>query len=117
MGLGDSGLPRVVLLILALSAHSPSQGTGIIPFEIPNRSPQLNVLDYAIWARINQRMRKQELRWPVNKKETRQEYLARLRRTAKRLPPKFINKSIMNMKARCHRLFKAEGGQIEEGGL
>jgi hypothetical protein len=99
---------------VALKAKSDA---GIIPFKIPNRSPQLNVLDYAIWARINQRMRKQELRWPVNKKETRQEYLARLRRTAKRLPPKFINKSIMNMKARCQRLFKAEGGQIEKGGL
>jgi hypothetical protein len=35
----------------------------------------------------------------------------------KRLPPKFINRSIMNMKARCQRLFKAKGGQIEEGGL
>ena len=62
-------------------------------------------------------MRQQKPHWPVNKKEARPEYLARLRRTAKRLPPKSINKSIMNMKARCRRLFKAEGGQIEEGGL
>jgi len=88
----------------------------ISSFDLPKRSPQLNVLDYAVWSEISTRMRAQERRWPVNKKETREKYLARLRRTALRLPPKFINSSIKNMKERCQRLHKAKGGHIEEGG-
>ena len=76
----------------------------------------VNVLDYAVWAEISTRMRAQERRWPVNKKETREKYLARLRRTALRLLPKFINSSIKNMKERCQRLHKAKGVHIEEGG-
>jgi len=50
------------------------------------------------------------------KKETREKYLARLRRTALRLPPKFINSSIKNMRERCQRLHKAKGGHIEVRG-
>ena len=82
---------------------------------IPKRSPQLNVLDFAVWAEVNRRMRAQERNWKVKKTEGRQQYLARLRRTALRLPPKFINSSIRNMKVRCQRLYQVKGGHIEEG--
>ena len=84
-------------------------------FDIPKRSPQLNVLDFSVWSEINTRMRKQERRFPHNKKETRDQYLARLRRTATRLPEKFFKKSIMNLKVRCQRLYDARGDHIEEG--
>ena len=84
-------------------------------FDIPKRSPQLNVLDYAVWSEINTRMRKQERRYPHNKKESRQQYLARLRRTAMRLSPKFLKASIMNLRTRCQRLYDAKGEHIEEG--
>ena len=76
----------------------------------------VNVLDYAVWAEISTRMRAQERRWPVNKKETREKFLASLRRTGLRLPPQFMNSSIENLKERCQRLHKAKGGHIEEGG-
>ena len=33
-----------------------------------------------------------------------------------RLQPKFMNSSIMNMKVRCQRMYKAKGGHFEEGG-
>ena len=84
--------------------------------EIPRRSPDLNVMDYAIWSGVNRRMRRQEKRWPKSKKETRAQFAARLRRTAKNLPPAFIEASMGDMKRRCKRVLAAGGGFIEEGG-
>ena len=89
---------------------------GIKPFAIPKRSRDLSVCNYAIWKEVNMRMRKQELKWPAAKRETRKAYLSRLRRTALKLPADFINKSIGDMKRRCQRLYNAAGGFIEEGG-
>lgn len=96
-------------------AERAKKAVGIKPFVIPKRSPQLNVMDYAIWSEINRRLRNQERGWPSDRKETRKEYLARLRRTAMRLPPKFINASIQSMRTRCQRLHRAKGDHIEEG--
>ena len=87
----------------------------IRPFDIPKRSPQLNMCDYALWTEVNVRMREEEQGWPRSKTETRDQYLARLRRTALGLPKKFIQESLQNMKTRCERLWKAEGGNFEEG--
>ena len=81
-------------------AEVAKKEAGIKPFVIPRRSPQLNVLDYSEWSVINTRMRDQEKRWPASKKETRDEYLVRLRRTALRLPLSLINTSVMNLKER-----------------
>ena len=89
---------------------------GIKPFVIPKRSPDLSVCDYAIWKEINRRMRKQELTWRATRRESRPDYLARLWRTALRLPEDFINKSIGDMRRRCQRLHAAAGGLFEEGG-
>ena len=89
---------------------------GIEKFRIPKRSPCLNVCDYALWKEVNKRMRKQELKWPATKTETRGQYLARLRRTAMRLPARFINGSIQDMQRRCGRLHAAKGRNFEEGG-
>lgn len=88
----------------------------ITPFEIPKRSPDLNVCDYALWKEVNKRMRLQEKSWPDSKKETRGEFMARLRRTAMRLPSSFIGRAIGDMKNRCEKLQAAEGYYIEEGG-
>jgi len=92
------------------------EAAGIEVFEIPRRSPDLNVCDYALWKEINKRMRRQELKWPKGKRESRQAYVARLRRTALRLPRSFITKSIGNMVTRCKRLYEAKGGHFQEGG-
>ena len=85
-------------------------------FDIPKRSPDLNVCDYALWKEVNKRMRLQEKSWPDSKKETRSEFMVRLRRTATRLPTSFVNKAIGNMQDRCERLRAAKGYHIEEGG-
>ena len=83
---------------------------------IPKRSPDLSVMDYAVWKKITSTMRLQERRFKKSRKETRAQFLARLHRVAKSLPASFINKAIGNMKERCERLYKAKGHHFEEGG-
>ena len=46
---------------------------GITVFPIPERSPELNVSDYAVWNEVNKRMRNQEKAWPKGKRETREQ--------------------------------------------
>ncbi len=85
-------------------------------FRVPKRSPDLNVLDYSVWSEVERRLRAQERKMPASKKETRKDFEARLNRTAKRLPPSFINKSIGDLQRRCQLLLEAKGGLFEEGG-
>ena len=85
-------------------------------FDIPRRSPSLNICDYALWSEVDRRMRAAEGKWPVGKTESRDRYLVRLRRTALGLPATFVESSIADMRRRC-RLLAAVGGQhFEEGG-
>ena len=86
---------------------------GILAFEIPGHSPQLNVCDYWLWREVNKRMRQKERSWPAEKRESRVQFLRRLKRTALSLPADVINRSIGDMRKRCQRLMDAEGGQIE----
>jgi hypothetical protein len=87
---------------------------GIVPFIIPRRSPDLSLCDYALWPEINRRMRKQEKEWPKGKRETRGQYMMRLKRTAMRLPRSFVEKSIGDMCRRCDLLVKAKGMYFQE---
>ena len=84
--------------------------------KMPPRSPDLNPLDYSVWAEINRRMRKQEQSWPTSKKESRKAFLGRLRRTAMKLPTEYIDKTIGNLERRCQLLKEAKGGHFAEGG-
>ena len=79
------------------------------------RSPDLNPLDYSIWAEVNKKMREQELTWKT-KKESRDQYVARLKSTAQRLDRAFVNDAIGNLTVRCERLHQAKGGYFLEGG-
>ena len=85
-------------------------------FDIPKRSPSLNVCDFALWDEVNRRMRAAERGWGPRKTESRPQYLARLRRTALGLPSSFIQKSVEDMRRRCQRLHAAAGTHFEEGG-
>jgi hypothetical protein len=92
---------------------------GIQIFEIPKRSPCLNVCDYHLWHEVNRNMRAQEKSWPAAKKakkETRQQYLRRLRKTAMALPAETLKAAVGDMRRRCARLKAAKGGNFEEGG-
>ena len=59
-------------------------------------------------------MRRQEASWPARRKETRAKYLARLRRTAKRLPASFLNKCVGDMRRRCQLLHAAKVKRFDE---
>ena len=81
------------------------------------RSPDLNLLDDAIWKNVNRKMREQERRMAKSKRETRADYIQRLHRAARlALTPDLVKKSNVAMKRRCNLLFKARGGYFQEGG-
>ena len=96
--------------------QAAKQAAKITTFEIPKRSPSLNVCDYFVWSSVNRRMRERERSWPESKKETRQGFLKRLRETALSTPSHTVRGAVGDMKRRCERLFAAGGGHFEEGG-
>jgi hypothetical protein len=96
---------------LGLAAKSQEHIEGV---QFPKRSPDLNPLDYGLWAEINKRLRKQELRFQANKRETRAQYASRLRRTAMSLPSSFLTALVSSMLRRCADLVAASGGDFQE---
>ena len=82
--------------------------------ELPRRSPDLNPLDYGLWAEVNKRMRNQELKYKAARKETVKQYAARLRRTASRIPAACFEKLIGSMQRRCKALRDVDGHDFEE---
>ena len=92
------------------------EAAKISQFTIPKRSPDLNVLDYSIWAEVERRLRIQEKAWPLAKRESRAQFERRLDQTALRLPATYINDAIGNLEKRCELLYQAKGGLFEEGG-
>ena len=72
-------------------ATQVKEQAGIQTLDFPRRSPDLNVLDYSLWAYINRKMRAQEASFK-NKKETAKQYMARLRRTALAVPSSVVRK-------------------------
>ena len=85
-------------------------------FQIPQRSPGLNVLDFAIWNAVERKLRIQAKSWPASRHETRAQFESRLDRTARSLPAEFINKSIVDLARRCYLLHESTGGLFQEGG-
>ena len=81
----------------------------------PKRSPDLNVLDYAVWAKVERLLRKQEQKM-TKKTETREEFEKRLDRTAFDIPEEDINNWVGDLQKRCQQLYIAKGGLFEEGG-
>ena len=65
----------------AKSVEAKKAELGIHVLQLPPRSPDLNVLDYSLWHEINVRLRKQESVFPASKKEPKQQFVDRLRRT------------------------------------
>ena len=89
---------------------------GIQSFDLPKRSPDLNPLDYGFWVKVNKAMRAEEREWPASKRESRDQYIARLRRTAKAIPKSEIENLIGGLRRRCELLDQARGGHFPEGG-
>ena len=91
-------------------------GVGIQAFDLPKRSPDLNPLDFSFWAAVNKRMRQQEKDWPKSRRESRTQFLSRLRRTAMRMPSAYVTRIIGALERRCQQVEKAQGSHFAEGG-
>ena len=87
---------------------------SIKTLDLPKRSPDLNPLDFRIWHEVNRRMRATEQKWKAGKKESREQYLARLSRTAKSIPAPFVKSAVGDLTRRCKLVIKAKGGHFEE---
>jgi hypothetical protein len=87
---------------------------GIATDNLPRRSPGLNVLDYALWAIINRKMRSAEAEFPKGYKETEDEFKARLKKTAMSLPTGLVKKCVGDMRRRCQQLIKVKGGYFKD---
>jgi hypothetical protein len=83
-------------------------------FSIPKRSPDLNVMDYYVWAAIERRLRQDEFQMSDDERESREEFVRRLRKTAKALPRAEVNKAIGDLARRAELLYRAKGGLFEE---
>ena len=98
-------------------AEEAKKELNIAPVCLPPRSPDLNPLDFTIWSEINKRMRMHESKWPAGKRESRTQFVNRLRRTAMGLPAAYIEKSVGNLARRMQLLKAARGGHFPEGGM
>jgi len=94
------------------AAEKEKKKVGIKVKKLPCRSPDLNVLDYSLWTAITRKMRAQERNFAKNYRETKEDFLARLRRTALGLPTNVVKKAVMDMEVRVALLKKAKGGLI-----
>ena len=82
--------------------------------DLPPRSPDLNVLDYALWSAINRAMRLQERSFRKSKRESKEEYMIRLKQTAMSLSRFLVTKSVKDMHKRVRKIAAAGGGLIVE---
>ena len=93
------GRPRSVAL---------RRGLKITPIKFPKYSPDLNPLDYFLWAEVNRRMAEQSA--PAN--ESQSACKARLRRVAMGIPKSVIRAAVAKMKTKAAEVVVAEGGRI-----
>ena len=96
------------------AAQEAKKRNNIEPLSLPRRSPDLNPLDYSVWAQINRKMRAQEAKFSKTKKETRAEFLRRLRRCAMGLSSDYVNETIGDLRSRCQKLVAAKGGHFPD---
>jgi len=80
----------------------------IVPLPWPRYSPDLNPLDFAIWAEVERRFAKQK----APKRDTVDAYKKRLRRVAMSLPAKYIKSVIATIPKRAGAIVDAEGGHV-----
>ena len=95
-------------------AVAAKSAVGIGTDDLPRRSPDLNVLDYSLWHAINVKMRRQERGFRPATKETRSDYLARLRRAALGLPQGTVQKAVADMHRRVREVIAENGGLFTE---
>ena len=83
---------------------------GITGIQFPTYSPDLNPMDYFLWAEVEKRMAANA---PAGR-ESAAKYKARLRRTAMGIPADVIRKGVAAIKGRAQAIFEADGGNIPQ---
>lgn len=81
---------------------------GITAMEFPKYSPDLNPMDFFLWDEIDRRMQGNA---PAGR-ESRVDFMKRLRRTALSVPEAVIRHGVASMKKRAQAVYDAEGGNI-----
>ena len=81
---------------------------GIHALDFPKYSPDLNPMDFFLWAEVNRRMSKQK----APRKETVATSKARMRRTAMNIPKDIIREAVLNIRKRAAAVVKADRGDI-----
>ena len=71
-------------------------------------------MDYYVWDAIEGRLRQAEFHRSQDKKESRDEFIRRLRKTALGLPREEVNRAISDLARRAELLYRAKGGFFEE---
>ena len=92
----------------ARSRAALRKGLKMTPVPFPKYSPDLNPLDYFVWAEVNKRMGSQSP--PANESQTA--YKNRLRRTAMGIPAPTIRAVVGKMKGKAAEVVKSKGGRI-----
>jgi len=90
------------------AARDAKRALGIKPITFPKYSPDLNPLDFFLWAEIERRMNHTRLK----RLETVAEYKARLRRTALSIPEEMIREALECIKKRAAQVVVAKGKDI-----
>ena len=96
-------------------AKDAKKALGVSVLEIPKRSPDLNPLDYSFWSEVNACLRRQEAKFQEDYRESRCQFIKRLRRTVLRISPDTLRGMVGNMKRRCELLHQVGGQHFEEG--
>ena len=78
----------------------------IQPWKLPPRSPEWMPLDYSLWKEIENRMLADD---SVTGTESREEWLARLRRTAMGLPRDYVKSVLLKMKGNIEATVESQG--------
>lgn len=84
------------------------KASGIVPIEFPKYSPDLNPMDFFLWADIERRM----VRTAPTGDESVKAFQKRLRRTALRTSRVLIEKAVDSIKKRAAAIYKAKGWHI-----
>ena len=96
------------------AGQEAKRSANIVVDSLPKRSPDLNVLDYCLWNAINRRMRTQERAFPKKFRETKHQFLQRLKRTALNLPTSLVKAAVGSMRRRCRAISELNGDLFTE---
>lgn len=87
------------------------QELNMTVLKLPKRSPELQPLDYSVWAHVEKVMAKnnENLLKRGVWKESRDEYLGRLRKAFLRLPKRYLENTIDDVKCRVSLMQRLRG--------